>query len=89
MVPAAQQDTSRSLVVLIFGVNRRFSLLALSERGVFLYVCHTVTPFDCSCGVRNCPPFILIPDVHFTLLLVSWFIWWEWLLERLLLVDVP
>jgi hypothetical protein len=47
MVLAAQQDTARSLgVVLIFGVNQRYSLLGVSERQVFLEVSQTVTPFD-------------------------------------------
>jgi hypothetical protein len=90
MVVVAQRDTARSLgVVLIFGVNRRYSLLGVAERRVFLDVAQTVTPFDCSSGVRNCLPFILIPDVHSALLLVSWWIWCTWLLERLLLVEGP
>jgi len=43
----AQQETARSLrIVLIFGVNRRYSLLGVSERRVFLEVSQTVTPFD-------------------------------------------
>jgi len=47
MVLAAQQDAARSLgFVLIFGVNRRYSLLGASERRVFLEVSQTVTPFD-------------------------------------------
>jgi hypothetical protein len=48
-VLAAQQDTARSLgVVLNFGVSQRYSLLGVSERRVFLEVSRTVTPFDCS-----------------------------------------
>jgi len=47
MVLAAQQDTVRSLeVVLIFGINQRYSLLGVSEQRVFLEVSQTVTPFD-------------------------------------------
>jgi hypothetical protein len=44
---AAQQDTALSLgVVLIFGINRRYFLLDVSERRVFLEESQTVTPFD-------------------------------------------
>jgi len=47
MVLAAQQDTVCSLgVMLIFGVNRRYSLLGVLERQVFLEVAQTVTPFN-------------------------------------------
>jgi hypothetical protein len=46
-VLAAQQDTARLLgVVLIIGVNRRYSLLGVSERRVLLDVSQSVTPFD-------------------------------------------
>jgi hypothetical protein len=47
MVLAAQQDTARLLgVVLIFSVNRRYSLLGVLEWRVFLEVSQTVTPLD-------------------------------------------
>jgi len=56
-VLAAQQDTARSLgVVLNFGVNQRYFLLGVSERRVFLDVSQTVTPFDSSTGVPTNQP---------------------------------
>jgi len=54
----------------------------------FLKCLRQFTPFDWWFGVWNCPPFILISDVQSALLLVSWWIRWAWLLERLLLVEV-
>jgi hypothetical protein len=56
MVPAAQQDTARLLrVVLIIGVNRRYSLLGVAELGVLLDMSQLLLSTD-ECG-SDMPPF--------------------------------